>query len=97
MKVSSTERSTGSRSVPLVRFFAPGYEKLHANCCAVTFTFSTFEPRASFRARTIALTIPIAVTRTVGMSVQTISSPVWPWIGGPSESSSGATRNRHTE
>ena len=43
------------------------------------------------------LRAPIAVTRTVGMSVQTISSPVWPWIGGPSESSSGAARNRHTE
>jgi hypothetical protein len=31
------------------------------------------------------------------MSVQTISRPVWPWIGGPSVSSSGCTRNVRTE
>jgi hypothetical protein len=97
VKMRRTERFTGSRRVPVVRFFASGYWKLHANCCAVTLTRKTFEPSASFFARTIALTMPIAVTRTVGIAVQTISSPVWPWIGGPSESSSGAARNRQTD
>ena len=82
---------------PLVRFCASGYEKLHANCCATTFTRKTFLPWASFRPSTIALTMPIAVTRIVGMSVQTISRPVWPWIGGPSESSSGAARKLRIE
>src|SRR4029077_5910152 len=28
---------------------------------------------------------------------QTTSTPVWPWIGGPSESSSGRTRNLISE
>ena len=37
------------------------------------------------------------VTSTAGIAVQMISSPVWPWIGGPSESSSGRTRNFTTE
>ncbi len=48
---------------------------------------------ASLRERTIALTIAIAVTRMNGMIVQVISSPVWPWIGGPSSKSSSRTRN----
>ena len=51
---------------------------------------------ASFRERTIALTIAIAVTRTNGMIVQVISSPVCPWTGGPSSKSSSATRKRMT-
>jgi hypothetical protein len=38
----------------------------------------TFAPTASLRESTIALTIPIDVTRSVGMSVQTISRLVWP-------------------
>ena len=71
--------------------------KDHANCCAVTFTRSGFAPAASFFARTIALTIPIAVTSTVGTAVHAISRPVCPWIGGPSESSSGLRRNLSTE
>ena len=32
-------------------------------------------------------------TMTIGMTVQTISSPVCPWIGAPSESSPGFARN----
>jgi hypothetical protein len=48
-----------------------------------------FGPASSFLASTIALTTEIAVTSTAGIAVQTISSPVWPWIGGPSVSSSG--------
>ena len=44
-----------------------------------------------------ALTDAITVTRTVGIAVQAISSPVCPWTGGPSESSSGRTRNFATE
>ena len=39
----------------------------------------------------------IAVTSSAGTAVQTISTPVWPWIGGPSLSSSGRTRNLTTE
>ena len=50
-----------------------------------------------FCASTIALTIEIAVTSTAGTAVQTISSFVCPWIGGPSESSSGLARNFQTE
>ena len=41
--------------------------------------------------------IAIEVTSANGIAVQPISSPVWPWMGGPSESSSGATRNFHAE
>ena len=33
----------------------------------------------------------------VGIAVQVISSPVWPWIGGPSDSSSGGARNFQIE
>ena len=44
-----------------------------------------------------ALTIEIAVTSTAGIAVHTISSVVWPWVGGPSESSSGAARKLMTE
>jgi hypothetical protein len=43
------------------------------------------------------LMIEIAVTRIAGTAVQTISTTVFPWIGGPSESSSGRTRNLNTE
>src|SRR5438034_10790272 len=53
-------------------------------------------PAASSFARTIALTIAIAVTSTAGTAVQAISRPVWPWIGGPSESSSGLRRKFRT-
>ena len=66
-----------------------GYCELQANCCAVTLTTSGFGPAWPFFASTIALTIEIAVTSTAGTAVQTISSVVWPWIGGPSDSSSG--------
>ena len=37
------------------------------------------------------------MTRMAGTAVQTISRPVWPWIGGPSASSSGGTRHFQTE
>ena len=37
------------------------------------------------------------ITSTVGIAVHAISIPVWPWIGGPSESSSGRARNFTTE
>ena len=50
-----------------------------------------------FCGSTIALTIEIAVTSTAGTAVQTISSFVCPCVGGPSESSSGLTRNFQTE
>ncbi len=63
----------------------------------MTFTFIAFFAIASSRERTIALTIPMAVTSTVGTIVQAISRPVCPWIGGPSESSSGAARKTTTE
>jgi hypothetical protein len=39
----------------------------------------------------------IAITSTVGTAVHAISSPVWPWIGSPSESSSGRARNFSSE
>src|SRR5256885_3155965 len=57
---------------------------------------SGFAPCASSLASTIALTIAIEVTSTVGTAVQRISSPVCPWMGGPSESSSGFARTSHT-
>ncbi len=60
-------------------------------------TISGFEPALPFSASTIALTIEIAVTRTAGTAVQTISSCVWPCVGGPSDSSSGLTLNFQTE
>ena len=50
-----------------------------------------------FSASATALTIAITVTSTVGIAVHAISMPVWPWIGGPSESSSGRARNLTTE
>ncbi len=49
-------------------------------------------PALSFWTSTIPLITEIAVTRIAGTAVQTISTPVWPWIGGPSESSSGRAR-----
>ena len=70
---------------------------VHANCCATTFTTSGLSPAWLFWASTIALTIEIAVTSTAGIAVQTISSCVCPWVGGPSESSSGLTRNFQIE
>ncbi len=100
--VSFTPWSTGSTSAPDVTASSPpsdegGYSKRHANCCAVTEMRSGFGPRSSFCASTIALTTEIAVTRIAGTTVQTISIPVCPWIGGPSVSSSGAARNFRTE
>ena len=53
-------------------------------------------PASAFFERTTALTTPIAITRIAGTTVQAISSFVLPWIGGPSVSSSGWTRNAHT-
>ena len=41
--------------------------------------------------------MPIAVTRSAGTAVHKISRPVWPWIGGPSASSSSGTRHFQTE
>jgi hypothetical protein len=37
------------------------------------------------------------ITSAVGIAVQAISMPVWPWIGLPSPSSSGGARNYQTE
>jgi hypothetical protein len=74
----------------------PGYSNVQANWRAVTFTSSGWDPALPFCARTTALTIEIAVTRIAGIAVQTISSPVWPCVGGPSESSSGFTRKFRT-
>jgi hypothetical protein len=95
--LSSTARSIGSCSVGDFRPLYCGYAKLHANCCAVTSTVRWFFGRSSFFASATALTIEIEVTSAAGTAVQTISSPVCPWIGGPSESSSGRTRNLMTE
>ena len=53
-------------------------------------------PASAFFERTTALTTPIAITRIAGTTVQAISSFVLPWIGGPSVSSSGWTRNAQT-
>ena len=39
----------------------------------------------------------IIVTSNAGTAVHAISSPVWPWMGGPSVSSSGRARNFQTE
>ena len=54
-------------------------------------------PASPFRASTTALTMPIAVTRIAGTAVHRISSPVCPWMGGPSVSSSKGTRHFPTE
>ena len=51
-----------------------------------SFLMSTTAPQAAV--------IPII---TVGMAVQMISSRVWPWIGGPSDSSPSGARNFQTE
>ena len=92
----------GSFSVAEVSLPKPGYWKLQANCWAVTLTTSGVSlsdeaaeacGMCSFLASTTALTIEIAVTRTAGTAVQTISRPVLPWIGGPSASSPGCARN----
>src|SRR5688572_664687 len=95
--VSLTASLTGSTSWPDVTFRSPGYSNFHANCCAVTAILIGCGPASSFLASTIALTTEIAVTSTAGIAVQTISRPVWPWIGGPSVSSSGCTRNLRIE
>jgi hypothetical protein len=84
---SSVVRFTGTVRWPKVWPF--GYVNCQANCCATTRIRGGLSPAWLFCARTIALTIEIAVTSTVGIAVQTISRPVWPWTGGPSESSSG--------
>ncbi len=95
--VSFAGLSTGNTSSPDTTLSSPGYSNFHANCCAVTEIRSGFGPASSFRASTIALTIAIAVTSRAGIAVQTISRPVCPWIGGPSDSSSGWTRKLSTE
>src|SRR5919198_5304374 len=100
---SATGTSTGTLSVAEVMSWKAGYLKVQKNCCALTSTtsglsgFAEGEAEArgmsSFFARTTALTTEIAVTSAAGTAVHAISSPVCPWIGGPSESSSGRTRN----
>ncbi len=77
---------------------SPGYSNFQANCCAVTAIRIGLSPASSFFASTTAETTEIAVTSTAGIAVHTISRPVWPWIGGPSlSSSSDGTRNFRTE
>ena len=88
---------TGSRSCAEVRLPSFGYENDQANWRAVTFTSTWSLGTCSFLTRTTPETMEIAVTRTAGIAVQRISTPVWPWIGGPSESSSGFTRNLISE
>jgi hypothetical protein len=51
----------------------------------------------SFRASTIAEITAMDVTSANGIAVHAISMPVCPWVGGPSESSSGETRNFQPE
>ena len=92
LRVPALRESSASRT--LLPF---GYVNVHANCWPVTLTISGSEPALPFWASTIALTIEIAVTSTAGTAVQTISSFVCPCVGGPSESSSGLTRNFQTE
>ena len=41
--------------------------------------------------------IPKPTTIASGISVQAISSTVWPWIGLPSDMSPGLARNFHIE
>ena len=96
---SSIARFTGMyRFGDVMPFAGPSvYSKTQVNCSAVTFTCSAFLGTSPLSCSTIALMIAIAVTSAVGIAVHTISSPVWPWIGGPSESSSGWARNRQTE
>ncbi len=68
------------------------YLNCHANCWAITLILTGWFPALLFCARTTALTIAIAVTRIVGITVQTISIVVCPWIGGPSDQSPGSAR-----
>ena len=98
---SSTGVLTGTFSVGEAMSWNAGYENVQKNCCALTSTTSGFSGSeaadacgmSSFLVSTTALTIEIAVTSAAGIAVQTISRPVCPWIGGPSESSSSRTRN----
>ena len=102
---SLTGAPIGSSSLAEARLPKAGYLNDHSNCWAVTFTTSGLSGsdaaeacgRWSFLARTIALTIEIAVTSTAGTAVQTTSSLVFPWIGGPSSSSPGCARNLKIE
>ncbi len=89
-----TDRWSGITSSSVCTF--PGYSNFHANCCANTFTSSGSLPAFAFLERTIALTTPIEITRIAGTIVHAISSFVFPWMGGPSVSSSGWTRNAQT-
>ena len=90
-------RSTGRTSSPDLRPLLSGYSKRQANCCANTLIVIGFVPALPFCESTTALTTPIAMTRIAGTIVQAISSPVCPWIEGPSDSSSGGDRNVSTE
>ncbi len=74
-----------------------GYSKRQANCCANTLIVIGLVPALPFWESTTALSTPIAMTRTAGTTVHTTSSPVCPWIEGPSDSSSGGDRNVITE
>src|SRR5712691_11096097 len=95
--VKCTVWPSGRRRMSDDRPLESGYLKLQANCCAVMSTFSGCLPSRSSRASTIALMIAIEVTSTNGTAVQAISRPVCPWIGGPSDSSSGGARKCSTE
>ena len=90
-------RSTGITSSLDLRPFESGYSKRQANCCAITLIVIGLVPALPFCERTTALSTPIAITRMAGTTVQAISRFVLPWIEGPSDSSSGATRNAKTE
>src|SRR5215210_1511265 len=70
---------------------------MHANCWPSTSTCIASDGSLSFFASATELTRIIASTSTSGTAVQTISIPVWPWIGGPSLSSSGFARNFTSE
>src|SRR5262249_33068487 len=95
--VNFVSRPTGMTSSPDWTPPSSGYWNFQVNCCPITVTLSGFGPACPFSDRTNALTMPRATTRIAGMAVHTISSPVFPCIGGPSASSSAGTRHFQTE
>src|SRR4029450_565257 len=88
-----TQTTSGLNGSALVRLHKFWVEVAAARAAEAEGAFGS----CSFFARTTALRIEIAVTSAAGTAVHQISRPVWPWTGGPSESSSARARNFSSE
>ena len=96
--VSATGVLTGMCSSFAVMMFVPSsYVNCHHHWRALTVTCSTPGPLGCFASEKMSVMVNTAMTARIsaGMTVQLISSAVWPCVCTGRRSSPGFTRNRN--